>query len=137
MKESSTFIIVKHFAIKARTHYDLRFKMPNSKNWASFACRKEIPKNPGPKVLAVRTHDHSEKEALYLGRIKTGEYGAGELKKWDDGKCEILKYTNQHIIVVFNGRKINGLYHFVNTGVIDKKYKERNYMLFKGKEKNE
>jgi len=135
MKESSKFIIVEHFAIKARKHYDLRFKMPNSKNWASFACRKEIPKNSGPKILAVRTHDHSEKEALFLGRIKAGEYGAGELKKWDDGNCEILKYTSQHITVIFHGRKINGLYHFINTGVIDKKYKERTYMLFKGKEK--
>jgi len=133
MKEYSKFIIVEHHAIKARKHFDVRFKMPNSKNWASFACRKDIPKNTGIKILAVRTHDHSEKEALFLGKIEEGKYGAGILKKWDDGKCEILKYTNQHIIVDFKGKKVKGLYHFVNTGVINRKYKERTYMFFKGK----
>ncbi len=129
----SKFIIIEHDATKARLHWDVRFKMPKSKNWASFAVRKGGPLKPGPRVLAVRTHDHSEKEALFIGTIKSG-YGAGRLKKWDDGTCIIHKFKPGHIAVDFKGRKVKGLYHFVNTGVTDKtKFKQKQYMFFKGK----
>ena len=129
----SKFIVVEHDAKKARLHWDLRFKMPKSKIWASFAIRKGIPLKPGLKVLAVRTHDHTEKEALFLGVIDDG-YGAGKLKKWDDGQCIIHKYSPSHIAIEFKGRKVKGLYHLINTGVMDrKKYKRQQYMLFKGK----
>lgn len=127
----SRFVIVKHDALRARLHYDLRFVMPKSKIWASFAVRKGVPEKPGVKVLAVRTHDHSEKEALMFGTIKQG-YGAGRLTKWDDGQCIIHKYTPGHIAIEFKGRKIKGLYHMVSTGVINKKdFKKQSYMLFK------
>ncbi|MHA1872729.1 MAG: DNA polymerase ligase N-terminal domain-containing protein [Candidatus Heimdallarchaeaceae archaeon] len=132
MKVNSRFIVVKHDAKKARLHYDLRFVMPKSKIWASFAVRKGVPEKPGVKVLAVKTHDHDEKEALFLGTIKDG-YGAGKLTKFDDGKCIIHKYKSSHIIVEFKGRKIKGIYHLINTGVFNKKdYKKQQYMLFKG-----
>ena len=137
MKVNSRFIVVKHDAKKARLHYDLRFVMPNSKIWASFAVRKGVPEKPGVKVLAVKTHDHDEKEALFLGTIKDG-YGAGKLAKFDDGKCIIHKYKSSHIIVEFKGRKIKGIYHLINTGVFNKKdYKKQQYMLFKGNELKE
>ena len=137
MKVNSRFIIVKHDAKKARLHYDLRFVMPNSKIWASFAVRKGVPEKTGVKVLAVRTHDHEEKEALFLGTIKDG-YGAGKLTKFDDGKCIIHKYKSSHMIVEFKGKKIKGIYHLINTGVFNKKdYKKQQYMLFKGNELKE
>lgn len=127
----SRFVVVKHDAIRARLHYDLRFVMPKSKIWASFAVRKGVPLKPGTKVLAVRTHDHSEKEALMFGTISKG-YGAGRLTKWDDGQCIIHKYTPGHISIEFKGKKVKGLYHMVSTGVINKKeFKKRSYMLFK------
>jgi DNA ligase D-like protein (predicted 3'-phosphoesterase) len=127
----SKFVIVKHEAQRARLHYDLRFVMPKSKIWASFAVRKGVPTQAGQKVLAVRTHDHTEKEALFFGTIKKG-YGAGKLTKWDDGTCTIHKYTPGHIVIEFSGRKVKGLYHMVSTGVINKKeFKKKSYMLFK------
>jgi len=129
----SKFIIVEHDAKKARLHWDLRFKMPNSKLWMSFAVRKGVPTDPGKKVLAVRTHDHTEQEALFLGTITSG-YGAGRLKKWDDGSCVIHKFKPGHIAIEFQGRKVKGLYHLISTGVVNKKeYKNQQYMLFKGK----
>jgi len=132
MKTNSRFIIVKHDAKKARLHYDLRFKMPKSKNWMSFAVRKGVPTEPGKKVLAVRTHDHDEKEALFLGIIKDG-YGAGKLSKWDDGACVIHKFSPSHVILELKGRKAKGIYHLINTGVFNKKdYKKQQYLLFKG-----
>jgi len=134
MNKSGRFIVVEHSALRAGKHFDLRFKIPGSANWASFAVRKDIPIEPGTKVLAIRTHDHSESEALFLGTIPSGEYGAGELKKWDDGSCEVLKYTSPHITVKFNGKKIKGLYHLVSLGVIHSNFKEKSYLLFKSRE---
>ena len=128
----SRFIIVKHNAIKAGKHFDVRFEIPNSNKWISFACRKIIPTQPGVKILAVRTHDHSQKDALFTGKIESG-YGAGTLKRWDGGSCNIIKYSSSHISIDFKGNKIKGIYHLINTGVIDKDYKGRKYMLFKGK----
>ncbi len=128
----SKFIVVEHDAKRARLHFDLRFQMPKSSNWASFAVRKGIPTKPGLKHLAVRTHDHSRAEALFIGTIKTG-YGAGRLKKWDDGSCIIHKYSPSHIAIEFKGRKIKGMYHLISTGVVDKNYKRQTYFLFKGK----
>jgi len=130
---TSKFIVVEHNAIRARLHWDLRFKMTNSNNWASFAIRKGMPLETGKKVLAVRTNDHSTEEALFIGTIKDG-YGAGKLTKWDDGACIIHKYSSSHIILEFKGRKVKGLYHLISTGFIDKDYKRQTYMLFKGKE---
>jgi len=133
MSTKSKFILVQHDADKARLHYDLRFRMLNSKIWASFACRKKVPITPGQKILAVRTHDHSEKEALFVGEIKEG-YGKGKLKKLDGDDCIIEKYSPAHIIVNFKGKKLKGIYHFINTGVTDRsKYKKGDFMLFKGK----
>ena len=137
MTYRSRFIVVEHDAKKARLHWDLRFVMPNSKIWASFAVRKGVPLQAGKKVLAVRTHDHSEQEALMLGKIESG-YGAGTLKKWDDGQCIIHKYKPGHILVEFKGKKVKGFYHLISTGVINKKeYKNKQYILFKGKTLNE
>ena len=137
MKDNSRFIIVKHDAKKARLHYDLRFKMPKSKNWMSFAVRKGVPTEPGKKVLAVRTHDHDEKEALFLGIIKDG-YGAGKLTKVDDGQCVIHKFSPSHHIIEFKGKKFKGIYHLINTGVFNKReYKKQHYLLFKGSVVNE
>ena len=134
MNKSSRFIVVEHHALRAGTHWDLRFKIPGSSNWASFAVRKGIPLEPGKRVLAMRTHDHSESEALFLGKIPEGEYGAGELKKWDDGSCEVLKYTSPHITIKFNGKKVDGTYHLVSLGVVHANFKEKSYLFFKSRE---
>jgi DNA ligase D-like protein (predicted 3'-phosphoesterase) len=128
----SKFVIMKHEAKRAGLHYDLRFKMPSSKLWASFAVRKGVPTSPGQKVLAVKTHDHTEKEALFTGEIKEG-YGAGKLTKWDGGSCDIIKYKTGSMAIDFKGSKVKGIYHLISTGVIDKDYKKQTYMLFKGK----
>jgi hypothetical protein len=110
------FAIHLHEAKRAGRHHDIRFQIPdNSKNWDSFATRKEIPlNNPSEKILVFRTRIHSEKEALFTGEIKDG-YGAGKLTLWDEGEIIIEKYNPRHIIVVFKGKKIKGRYHFLSS----------------------
>jgi DNA ligase D-like protein (predicted 3'-phosphoesterase) len=137
MKTSSYFVVVEHKAVKAGLHYDLRFKLPASNKWASFAVRKGVPLSTGKKVLAVRTKEHSREEALFTGTIKAGEYGAGTLKKWDGGSCIILKYSKTSMTIDFKGSKVKGIYHLISTGVIDKDFKKPTFMLFKGKIINE
>ena len=132
MNKISKFVIIDHEAKRARYHQDLRFIKPNGKLWDSFAVRKGVPLDPGVKVLAVKTRDHSEKDALFVGVLKKG-YGAGEFTKFDDGECIIEKYKNSHMVILLKGKKIKGRYHLISTGVIDKDYKKPTYMLFKSK----
>lgn len=126
---------MEHDAKRAGKHFDFRFKMPGSSKWMSFAVRKGIPEEKGKKVLAVRTTDHSRKEALLTGYIKDG-YGAGKLTKWDGGSCTIEKYKPGKIIsLTCQGKKMKGLYHLVSTKVIEKGGPNKEeYLLFKGKD---
>jgi len=130
------FVVMKHEAERAGLHYDLRFRIPGSNMWASFAVRKGIPLEQGVKVLAVRTEDHTEKGALITGTIGSG-YGKGKLTKWDGGYCDVEKYTTSHIILNFRGNKIKGIYHLLNTKYVLTKVSDskegQSYMLFKGK----
>ena len=41
MTTNSYFVVMKHQAKRAGLHYDLRFKIPNSNLWASFAVKRE------------------------------------------------------------------------------------------------
>jgi DNA ligase D-like protein (predicted 3'-phosphoesterase) len=133
---SSRFVVMKHEAKRAGLHYDLRFKIPGSKKWASFAVRKGIPLEPGVKVLAIRTEDHTEYGALFTGVMASG-YGKGVLTRWDFGYCDVEKYTTTHIVLNFRGNKVKGLYHLLNTKYtltnVSDSDKQQSYMLFKGK----
>ena len=131
----SEFILVSHDAIKRGKHFDLRFEEPNSENWASFAMNQLPPTKEAEKIYIVRTTQHSREQALYIGVIPTGEYGAGKLTKIDGGKCEIIKYSNAHMVVNFKGKKLSGIYHFINTAVFSRSrnYSRKTYAFFKGK----
>jgi hypothetical protein len=59
------------------------------------------------------------------------------LTKFDDGACDILKFSPSHIIINFHGKKIKGTYHILSTGVASRKFNENSFMLFKGKELTE
>lgn len=129
----SEFVIMEHRAKKAGKHFDFRFRMPNSNDWDSYACRKEIPNETGKKILAIKTTIHTREEALLTGEIKDG-YGAGFLTKWDSGKCDILKYTKNHIVIKLKGKKITGTFHMISiTNIKLKGGKKNQYLFFKGK----
>ena len=132
----SKYILVKHDTIrKSHDHYDLRFEIPNSKNWASFVLTELPPLEPGKRVYVPRSNDHDKKTSLFIGIIPEGEYGAGKLTKVESGNCDILKFTNAHIIVNFHGKKLEGTYHFINAGLFSRKkdFSKKIYSFFKAK----
>lgn len=124
-----------HSAKKAGKHWDLRFEIPDSKNWASFAFRKNpIDIKQGEKFSCIRTHDHSEKEAMFSGIIDDGEYGAGELKLVEKGECDVETFKPTRMAVNFKGKKLKGLHHFINTTVFGyRKSGNKVFTFFKGK----
>ena len=89
----SRFIVHEHNAIKRGKHWDIRFLREEDKNWDSFASNHIPPTQPGLKEYIVKTTIHSEEQALFTGEIPKGEYGAGKLSVWDEGKCDIIKYS--------------------------------------------
>lgn len=139
MKYKSKFIISEHKAKRAGHHFDVRFKMPDSKLWFSSATKKPIPMKLGEKVILHRTHDHSAKEAAMVGYIEDG-YGAGHLSNWDTGDCEIIKWNpKRHIVIIFKGKKIKGIYHLLNISVVGGREKwgpssNPQFLFFKARE---
>ncbi len=132
------FIVHDHHAKRAGYHQDLRFQDPlDRRRWYSFAVPKKVPLKPDVKVLAIRTHMHLKDEALFQGEIPSGEYGSGTIIVFDQGVCRIEKITSAHIVILFQGSKVKGLYHFVSLGNVKKsKFKQQQYLLFKSKKKD-
>ena len=136
MEVTTRFVLMEHLARRSGKHYDLRFKRPFGLMWDSFATKKDVPPEPGKRIILWKTTLHSREDALLTGTIKTG-YGAGILKKVDHGECVIKKYTDHHMIIEFKGNKLKGTYHLFHpqmTGPTGKKYADKAFMFFKGRD---
>ena len=135
------FVVIEHNALKAGLHWDLRIERPWGKKWDSYAVRKGIPMDPKERTLAVKTHPHNEEGALFTGTLKSGNYGAGTFKTWDEGICIIEKYSDKHYVIFFHGKKVKGRYHLLSTSFMPSKVTTRRgqetFLLFKAANQNE
>ncbi|MEM2980511.1 MAG: DNA polymerase ligase N-terminal domain-containing protein [Thermoproteota archaeon] len=98
------YVIQKHAA--THLHYDLRLEMDGVlKSWA---IPKEPEDKPGARRLAIQVEDHPLEYASFEGFIPEGQYGAGEVERWDFGNYELVKKTERSIEVEIYGKRLKG-----------------------------
>ncbi|QKJ19159.1 ATP-dependent DNA ligase [Microbacterium hominis] len=94
------FVIQEHHA--TRLHWDLRLEREGV--LVSWAVPRGIPHSTARNNLAVMTEDHPMEYATFEGTIPRGEYGAGTMTIWDDGRYELEKWRDDEIIFTLEGR---------------------------------
>ena len=99
------FVIGEHDA--SHLHWD--FRLEHDGVLVSWAVPKGPPLETDINRLAVQTEDHPIEYAEFEGEIPKGQYGAGTVKIWDIGTCEIEKWREDEIIAILHGRDSGGL----------------------------
>jgi len=108
------FILQKHEAIKAGTHYDLRIRYPHKNKLASWAIPKaRIPKSSNDRTLAIQTQDHDISWLKFSGEIPEGSYGHGFVHIIQKGECEIIQWTDKVISFDVKGQYMDGRFHLI------------------------
>lgn len=108
------FVIHKHAA--RRLHYDLRLEH-DGVLW-SWAVTRGPSLDPGEKRLAVHVEDHPLEYGSFEGTIPEGEYGAGSVVVWDEGKWipegdPARGMEKGHLAFALEGHKLGGRWHLV------------------------
>lgn len=119
----SRFVVQKHQA--RNLHYD--FRLEHEGVLKSWAVPKGVPEKVGVKRLAVEVEDHPVAYIIFSGIIPQGEYGAGTVEIWDNGKWQALDGSLERGSLKFNlvGKKLTGEYVLVRLK--DKK----NWLIYK------
>ena len=108
------FVVQKHAA--TRLHYDFRLE------WAGVLKSWAIPQGPSPdpaeKRLAVEVEDHPVEYADFEGVIPEGNYGAGEVVVWDQGRWTPLADLDEglkkgKLLFELHGYKLRGKWTLV------------------------
>jgi DNA ligase D-like protein (predicted 3'-phosphoesterase) len=122
LHRTNIYVIQKHNA--SHLHYDLRLEMDGIlKSWA---IPKQPPEKQGVKRLAIQTEDHPVDYASFEGIIPKGLYGAGAVEIWDRGTYTLEEKEEEKIIIVINGKRLNGRYCLIRF-----KDEEKNWLFFK------
>ncbi len=108
------FVIHEHHA--TRLHWDMRLEMGSV--FKSWAVPKGPSLNPNDKRLAVAVGDHSIAYGSFEGTIAEGNYGAGEVRIWDDGHYETVsdpekQFEKGKLVITFFGLKLRGEFALV------------------------
>src|ERR1700688_1276817 len=101
-----TFVIQEHHA--RALHWD--FRLERDGVLVSWAVAQGLPLDKKTNHLAVHTEDHPLEYASFSGTIPHGEYGGGEVKIWDHGTYDELKWSDREVMVVLHGQRIDGTY---------------------------
>ncbi len=117
------FVVQEHFA---RTHH-FDFRLERGGVFKSWAVPKGLPETSGTKRLAVQVEDHDISFGNFEGTIPEGQYGAGEVRIWDEGTYEPMAWAEHSITFIFNGAKIHGVFNLVKF----RRGSDRNWLLYR------
>ncbi len=130
-KESKNrFVVQKHNA--SNLHYDFRLELTKNISGGnvvlkSWAIPKGVPQKSGIKRLAIETEDHPVAYIDFEGEIPKGEYGAGTVEIWDEGKFELLNREKDLYDFKLNGKKLKGNYVLIQP----KSFEKDHWLIFK------
>ncbi|MFI8594081.1 ATP-dependent DNA ligase [Microbacterium sp. NPDC078428] len=99
-EERPRFVIQEHHA--SRLHWDLRLERDGV--LASWAVPRGVPPTSARNNLAVQTEDHPMEYASFSGVIPAGQYGAGTMTIWDEGRYDLEKWRDDEVIATLEGR---------------------------------
>jgi bifunctional non-homologous end joining protein LigD len=119
------FVVQEHQA--THLHWDFRFELNGVlKSWA---VPKGVPEEKNVKHLAVEVEDHPLEYATFHGNIPKGEYGAGSVKIWDEGKRKILEMDKDRYVLELAGKRLKGRYALVRFK--GREQKAKNWLIMK------
>lgn len=98
--ERPRFVIQEHHA--TALHWDLRLEHDGV--FVSWAVPRGVPPTTAKNSLAIMTEDHPLEYGSFEGSIPRGEYGAGSVTIWDDGRYDLEKWRDDEVIFVLEGR---------------------------------
>ncbi len=132
----TSFVIHKHAA--RRLHYD--FRLEHDGVLISWAVPKGPSLDPGERRLAVKVEDHPLDYGAFEGNIPEGEYGAGAVIIWDQGRWlpegdPAAGLRKGHLRFRLEGKKLAGEWSLVRMGKAAKAGKE-NWLLIKGRDRS-
>jgi bifunctional non-homologous end joining protein LigD len=102
--QSLRFVIQEHYA--RAYHFDLRLEKDGV--FKSWALPKGIPDKAGVRRLAIQVEDHDLAFGRFEGEIPHGEYGAGNIRIWDQGDYTPDDWRDGKISFTSRGHKMVG-----------------------------
>ena len=118
-----------------RLHYD--FRLEHDGVLKSWAVPKEPSLNPKDRRLAVQVEDHPLDYGGFEGEIPEGQYGAGSVVIWDQGRWQPLGDTDEglkegKLDFELEGRRLKGRFTLVRMAERNKrKPGKANWLLLK------
>lgn len=100
------FVVQEH---RARAHH-FDFRLEKDGVLKSWAVPKAPPLAAGEKRLAIQTEDHPLDYGRFEGEIPAGRQGAGSVRIWDRGPCEVREWTDDRIVFVLHGARLRGCF---------------------------
>ncbi|MBL8012218.1 MAG: non-homologous end-joining DNA ligase, partial [Candidatus Omnitrophica bacterium] len=136
------FVVQKHDA--SHLHYD--FRLENRGVLKSWAVPKVIAQTPEIRRLAVEVEDHPLEYRHFHGTIPKGNYGAGTVEIWDQGRYYVDQTLDRegnerkiseglnkgHLKFYLDGQRLQGLYALIK--IRPSKGKNNQWLLIKKKE---